>query len=43
VWRGLVEDLATAECVAHASHKAAVVSHVTVVQGVVRHPHLLCW
>jgi hypothetical protein len=43
VWRGVVEDLATAECVAHASHKAEVVEHVTVVQGVVRHPHLLCW
>jgi hypothetical protein len=39
----LIADLAHAECVEHARDKAAVVSDVTMVHGLIRHHHLLCW
>ena len=38
--RGVVEDVAYAELVEHASHKAEVVQHVAAVRGMVGHHHL---
>jgi hypothetical protein len=39
--RGLVEDVAYAEFVEHARHKAEVVQHLAAVREVVKHNHLL--
>ena len=40
---GVVEDVAQAECVEHASHKAEVVQHLAPVCRWVRHNKLRCW
>jgi hypothetical protein len=41
--RGVIEDVADAEFVEHASNKAEVIQDLATVRGLAGHHHLLCW
>jgi hypothetical protein len=41
LWRGVVDDVANADFVEHASDKAEVVQHLATIRGLVGHHNLL--